>query len=94
LYINETTSVDIWTYNTTQERYIHYRHTATTSQLLSLFLQTKLSALTQLVGWLEGHLACKKSKWWGAGMVICLGWGADLHMAQLMPLPLTISCSS
>ena len=27
-------------------------------------------------------------------MVMCLGQGADLHMAQLMPLPLTISCSS
>jgi len=27
-------------------------------------------------------------------MVICLAWGADLHMSQLMPLPLTISCSS
>jgi len=27
-------------------------------------------------------------------MVMCLGRGADLHMAQLMPLPLTISCSS
>ena len=25
-------------------------------------------------------------------MVICLERGADLHMAQLMPLPLTISC--
>ena len=24
-------------------------------------------------------------------MVACLGQGADLHMAQLMPLPLTIS---
>ena len=24
-------------------------------------------------------------------MVICLEWGADLHMAQLMPLPLTVS---
>jgi len=23
---------------------------------------------------------------WGAGVVICLGRGADLHMAQLMPL--------
>jgi len=30
----------------------------------------------------------------GAGMVICLELGADLHMAQLMPLPLTISCFS
>jgi len=27
-------------------------------------------------------------------MVICLEWGADLHMAQLMPLPLTVSCFS
>ena len=27
-------------------------------------------------------------------MVICLERGADLHMAQLMPLPLTFSCSS
>ena len=26
-------------------------------------------------------------------MVICLGQDADLHLAQLMPLPLTISCS-
>ena len=32
--------------------------------------------------------------WWGAGMVICLERGADLHMAQLMPLPLTVSCFS
>jgi len=27
-------------------------------------------------------------------MVICLERGADLHMAQLMPLPLTLSCFS
>jgi len=27
-------------------------------------------------------------------MVMCLGQGADMHMAQLMPLPVTISCSS
>jgi len=26
-------------------------------------------------------------------MVICLERGADLHMAQLLPLPLTVSCS-
>jgi len=25
-------------------------------------------------------------------VVICVGQGADLHMVQLMPLPLTISC--
>jgi len=33
-------------------------------------------------------------EWWGAGMVVCLERDADLHMAQLMPLPLTVSCFS
>jgi len=37
-------------------------------------------ALTLLVGRQEGHPACKKTEWWGAGMVICLERGADLHM--------------
>jgi len=32
-----------------------------------------------------------KTELWDAGMVMCLDQGADLHMAQLMPLPLTIS---
>jgi len=45
-----------------------------------------------LVGRQEGHPACKKSELWGAGVVICLERGADLHTAQLMPLPLTVSC--
>ena len=35
-----------------------------------------------------------KTEWWGAGVVICLERGTDLHMAQLMPLPLTVSCFS
>ena len=35
-----------------------------------------------------------KTEWWGAGIVMCLERGADLHMAQLMPLPLTVSCFS
>jgi len=52
------------------------------------------SALTLLVGRQEGHPACKKTEWWGTGVVICLGRGAGLHMAQLMPLPLAVSCSS
>ena len=36
----------------------------------------------------------RSTEWWGAGVVICLEQGADLHMAQLMPLPLTVSCFS
>ena len=55
---------------------------------------TTVSALTLLVGRQEGHPACKNLEWWGAGVVICLERGADLHTAQLMPLPLTVSCFS
>ena len=62
-----------------------------------------------LVGRKEGHTACKKQcgclcgercrlaygpEWWGAGVVVCLEQGADLHMTQLMPLPLNVSCFS
>jgi len=57
-----------------------------------IWLLFAFSALTLLVGWQEGHPACKKTEWWGAGVVICLDRGADLHTAQLMPLPLTVSC--
>jgi len=53
-----------------------------------------VSALTLLAGRQEGHPACKKTEWWGAGMVICLERGAHLHTAQLMPLLLTVSCFS
>jgi len=45
-----------------------------------------ISAFTLLVGWQEGHPACKKLTG-GVLVVICLEQGADLHMAQLLPLP-------
>jgi len=51
------------------------------------------SSLTLFVGWQEGHRPVK-TEWLGAGVVICLGQGVDVHMAQLMTLPLTISCFS
>ena len=49
------------------------------------------SALTLLVGRQEGHPACKKR--------VVLAWlsvwsEVQTCMAQLMPLPLTVSCSS
>jgi len=53
-----------------------------------------VSALTLLVGRQEGHPACKKTERWVAGVIICLELCADLHMAQLMPLPLIVSCFS
>jgi len=48
---------------------------------LSSFLSYAFSALTLFVGRQEGHPACKKTEWWGVGVVICLERGADLHMA-------------
>jgi len=46
------------------------------------------------LGGRKGIRSVKKTEWWGAGVVICLERGADLHMAQLMPLPLTVSSFS
>ena len=60
----------------------------------NLLIYIAFSALTLLVGRQEGQPACKKTEWWGAGVVICRERDADLHMAQLMPLPLTVSCIS
>ena len=46
--------------------------------------------------WLGGRKGIRPVKdWvvgWGAGVVVCLERGADLHMSQLMPLPLTVFC--
>jgi len=33
-------------------------------------MQIAFSALTLLVGLQEGHPACKKTEWWGTGVVI------------------------
>ena len=56
----------------------------------TIFLQCLHTA-----GWVAGRASgLEKNEWWGAGMVICLEHDADLHMAQLMPLPLNVSCFS
>ena len=45
--------------------------------------------------WLGGKKGIQPVKNWVVGCWRgCLGWGADLHIAQQMPLPLIISCSS
>jgi len=62
-------------------------HSATVPFCAFIFIPFRpitFSALTLLVGRQEGHLARKKLERWGAGMVICLERGADLHMAQWM----------
>ena len=46
------------------------------------------------LGGRKGIRPVKKTEWWDAGMVIWLERRADLHMAQRMPLPLTVFCFS
>jgi len=43
---------------------------------------------------ITGTVTYKVTEWWGTGVVFWLEQGADLHMAQQMPLPLTVSCFS
>jgi len=62
------------------------------SQIRVIMQLFAFSALTLLVGRQEGHPACKKPS--GGVLSWLSAWGADLHIAQQMPLPLTISCSS
>jgi len=51
------------------------------------------SALTLLVGWQEGHPACKKLS--GGVLEWLSDWSkVQTCTAQLMPLPLTVSCFS
>ena len=64
--------------------------TVTEILFLYIFCHLEFFAFSvQLVGQQERHLVCKKTDWWGVGVVICLGQSADfLHMAQLIPLHL------
>jgi len=55
--------------------------------------ETPSVLLRLLVGWQEGHPACKKLSG-GVLAWLSVERGADLHIAQLMPLPLTVSCFS
>ena len=58
------------------------------------YLYSCLQCFDAVLGGRKGIWPVKKLSCGGAGMVICLERGADLHMAQLMPLPLTVSCFS
>jgi len=63
--------------------------------LLCLHLVNLPSVLWRCcLGGRKGIRPVKKTEWWGACVVVCLEQDTDLHMAQLMPLPLTVSCFS
>jgi len=52
------------------------------------------SALTLFVGARKGILPVKSLSGWMLAWLFCLEQGADLHMANLMPLPIAVSCGS
>jgi len=71
---------------------INRRDRFNTSYLIPVIFGTFISCLQcfDAVGWAAGRASgLSKHEWWGAGMVICLEPGADLHTAQLMPLTLS-----
>jgi len=72
---------------------VHFCHHIVTVQRICFIVLLLPSVLWRC--WLGGRKGIWPVKNWlvGAGVVICLGRDADLHMAQLMPLPLTVSCS-
>ena len=70
------------------KNYKQISHTTGYSSLHAGLVVKAFSALMLLVGRQEGHPACKKTEWWGAGMVICLERDADLHMAHCHSLTL------
>ena len=64
-----------------------------------VFFETRCSEIVPSVlwrCWLGGRKGIRpvKKQWWSAGVVVCLEQGADLHMAQLMPLTLSVTCFS
>ena len=65
------------------------------SSFTSAHYRQAFCALTLLVGWQEGATGLLK-KLSGEVLAWLSVWsdGADVHMAQLMPLPLTVSCFS
>jgi len=79
----------------THQYSVQHIRLSNTSSIGYISLVATLSVLWRC--WLGGRKGIRpvlKTEWWGAGVVIGLERGADLHMAQLMPLPLTVSCFS
>jgi len=77
-----------------QNRFVYVK--AVMSDISVVFWNTYTSASVLWHCWLGGKKGIRpvKTEWWDVGMVIRQQLGAYLHMAQLMPLPLTVSCFS
>jgi len=55
-----------------QEAANHFTFGKSKKSFFNNVFYTYFSALTLLVGWQEGHPACKTTEWWDARVVICL----------------------
>ena len=75
---------------------MHERHIGIWILVNMFFSQSSVPSVRPRcwLGGRKGIWPAKKLEWWIAGVVICLERGSDLHMAQLMPMPLTVSCFS
>jgi len=71
----------------------HWRHFM---PILTLYFCYALIPSVLWHCWLGGRMGMRPVKHWVVGCwhSYLSGWDADLHMAQLMPLPIIISCSS
>ena len=104
-----TAPVSLWAYSTCKpcccvlcamdvfllhfNMYLYFQTLLSILYFSSMFLY--FSALT--LCWLGGRKGIRSVKKLSGGLLVWLSvWseGADLHMAQLMPLPLTVSCYS
>ena len=64
-------------------------HSGLKATYIDDIIYTKPSVLVPSVlwrCWLGGRKGIRpvKNEWWGVGVVVCLEWGAGLHMAQLI----------
>jgi len=86
----ETRFIGIKLYSLTR----HQRSHTTTSQMVKYTsINIYMKFLQCLDSWLGGRKGIQ-TECSGAGMIIYHWRGADLHMVQLMQLPLTVSCFS
>jgi len=77
---------------------VNISHASDTVWLKNLYKVQLFFALPSVLWhcWLGDRKGIRLVKTLSGGVLawLCLGWGADLHMAGLMPLPITIFCFS
>jgi len=89
-YLILSMSMAILKYNNSKNCTAVLHYFVSTVRYMHILGTAYVPSVTLLVGRQEGHPACKKLSG-GVLAWLYLERGADLHVAQLMPLPLTVS---